>query len=154
MPQASDFWAQTKLGPLTLWLADDILVALDFGNTGGGRSGNSKLSQAWFSQIDEYATGARRRFELPFAVRGTPWQQKVWQGLLEIEYGQTVSYGQLASQIGAPKAARAIGNANGRNKIPIVIPCHRVVPADGSIGGYTGGLAIKRDLLAIEGLVY
>jgi methylated-DNA-[protein]-cysteine S-methyltransferase len=103
-------------------------------------------------QLDEYFTGARRVFDLPLRLQGTPFQQRVWQALCEIPYGETWSYGQLAKQIGNPSASRAVGLANGRNPISILVPCHRVIGADGSLTGYGGGLQRKQWLLAHEGL--
>jgi methylated-DNA-[protein]-cysteine S-methyltransferase len=101
-------------------------------------------------EIAEYFAGDRATFDLALAPAGTPFQQRVWQALTEIPFGQAISYGELAARIDRPKAARAVGQANGANPIPIVIPCHRVIAADGTIGGYSGGLRIKRHLLAIE----
>jgi methylated-DNA-[protein]-cysteine S-methyltransferase len=101
-------------------------------------------------QLAEYFDGGRRVFELPLAPDGTPFQLRVWNALVEIPYGETISYGQLASRIGQRSASRAVGLANGSNPLPIVIPCHRVIGADGKLTGYGGGLAIKRQLLALE----
>jgi len=103
-------------------------------------------------QLDEYFAGQRREFELPLRLGGTEFQRRVWGELEEIPYGETWSYGQLASRIGKPRASRAVGLANGRNPISIVVPCHRVIGADGSLTGYGGGLERKRWLLAHEGL--
>jgi methylated-DNA-[protein]-cysteine S-methyltransferase len=102
-------------------------------------------------QLDEYFAGDRIRFDLPLAPRGTPFQMKVWAALREIPYGEAVSYGEVARRIGSPRAVRGVGGANGRNPIAIVIPCHRVVAADGSLGGYGGGADRKRFLLGLEG---
>ncbi len=103
-------------------------------------------------QLHEYFAGRRQRFDLPIAPHGTPFQRRVWRALRGIEFGTVRSYGDVARDIGQPGAARAIGQANGRNPLPIVIPCHRVIASDGSIGGYTGGLAVKHRLLALEGI--
>lgn len=100
-------------------------------------------------QLVEYLDGKRRRFELVLDLRGTEFQRRVWQALLEIPYGETRSYGDVARTIGQAPAVRAVGAANGANPIPIVVPCHRVVAAHG-IGGYGGGLSLKRRLLALE----
>ena len=102
------------------------------------------------TELREYFAGERREFSLRLAPQGTPFQQRVWKALCRIPYGETWSYGQLASQIGKPSASRAVGLANGRNPLPIVIPCHRVIGANGSLTGYGGGLPIKRHLLALE----
>jgi methylated-DNA-[protein]-cysteine S-methyltransferase len=103
------------------------------------------------TQLAEYFAGRRRRFRLPLAPAGTPFQLSVWQALRAIPYGETVSYGQLARQLGLANAARAVGLANGANPLPIIVPCHRVIGADGSLTGFGGGLAIKRALLSLEG---
>jgi len=102
-------------------------------------------------QLGEYFAGERRRFDLPLAPRGSEFQRRVWRALTEIPYGKTVSYGELARRIGKPSAARAVGLANGANPLPIIVPCHRVIGADGSLTGFGGGLPIKRKLLALEG---
>lgn len=101
-------------------------------------------------QLKEYFAGRRRRFDLPLAPAGTPFQQRVWRALLDVPYGETISYGELASRIGQRTASRAVGLANGSNPLPIVIPCHRVIGASGKLTGYGGGLPIKRQLLALE----
>jgi methylated-DNA-[protein]-cysteine S-methyltransferase len=101
-------------------------------------------------QLDEYFSGRRQRFELKLAPAGTAFQQDVWRLLLEIPYGQTVSYRELAAALGRPAAARAVGAANGANPIAIVIPCHRLLGANGSLTGYAGGLQLKQALLALE----
>ena len=101
-------------------------------------------------QLRAYFAGELREFELPLAPEGTPFQQRVWRALCDIPFGETVSYGELARRIGQPTASRAVGLANGRNPISIVVPCHRVIGADGSLTGYGGGLARKRWLLAHE----
>ncbi len=102
------------------------------------------------AQLREYLAGERREFDLPLAPEGTAFQKAVWNALLEIPYGETCSYGQIAARVGNPKACRAVGMANHRNPIPIFIPCHRVVGADGSLTGYGGGLECKQTLLQLE----
>ena len=102
------------------------------------------------SQLTEYFAGERQRFELPLAPEGTPFQRRVWRELQAIPYGVTISYGQLAARIGQPTASRAVGLANGSNPLAIVIPCHRVIGANGTLTGYGGGLPIKERLLALE----
>jgi len=101
-------------------------------------------------QLEEYFAGARQVFALPLHPLGTPFQLAVWQELARIPYGATVSYGEMARRIGQPQAVRAVGAANGRNPLPIVLPCHRVIGADGSLTGFGGGLPTKRFLLALE----
>ncbi|MDE2261456.1 MAG: methylated-DNA--[protein]-cysteine S-methyltransferase [Gammaproteobacteria bacterium] len=107
--------------------------------------------RAAIAQLGEYFAGRRRAFDLPLAPRGTEFQRRVWRALTEIAYGTTISYGELARRIGKPSASRAVGLANGANPLPIVVPCHRVIGADGSLTGFGGGLPIKRSLLALEG---
>ena len=102
-------------------------------------------------QLAEYFAGKRVSFDLPLDLRGTPFQLAVWRSLAEVPHGSTLSYGQQAALIGRPKAVRAVGRANGRNPVPIVLPCHRVVGADGSLAGFGGGLDLKLDLLRREG---
>ena len=101
-------------------------------------------------QLEEYFAGARRDFDLPLALRGTPFQLRVWAELRRIPYGTTLSYGELARRLGNPNLTRAVGAANGANPISIIIPCHRVIGADGSLVGYGGGLENKRAMLALE----
>jgi methylated-DNA-[protein]-cysteine S-methyltransferase len=101
-------------------------------------------------QLSEYFQGRRRTFDLPLAPRGTQFQRHVWLALREIPYGETISYGELARRIGKPSASRAVGLANGANPLPIIVPCHRVIGADGTLTGFGGGLAVKRKLLALE----
>jgi methylated-DNA-[protein]-cysteine S-methyltransferase len=101
-------------------------------------------------QLAEYFAGERDAFDLPLALRGTVFQRSVWDALLGVEYGQTVTYAQLADRIGRPTAVRAVGHANGRNPVSIIVPCHRVVGSDGSLTGYGGGIDNKRWLLDLE----
>jgi methylated-DNA-[protein]-cysteine S-methyltransferase len=102
------------------------------------------------AQLMDYFDGRRRQFDLSLAPDGTPFQQRVWKALIDIPYGETISYGELAARIGQPSASRAVGLANGSNPLPIVIPCHRVIGANGKLTGYGGGLPLKQRLLAIE----
>ena len=102
-------------------------------------------------QLAEYFAGARRAFALPLAPAGTEFERRVWQALSAIPYGETRSYAEVAREIGRPEACRAVGRANGRNPIAVVIPCHRVIGSDGSLTGYGGGLELKRLLLDLEG---
>jgi len=101
-------------------------------------------------QFGEYFEGKRKSFNLPLTMQGTDFQIKVWNALKKIPYGKTISYGKLAAMIGNPKACRAVGMANNRNPIAIIIPCHRVIGNDGSLTGYGGGLELKRQLLELE----
>lgn len=112
--------------------------------------GDSPVLKKAAQQLKEYFKGQRARFSVPYAFAGTQFQKKIWKELSRIPYGKTVSYRGLASRAGQRKAARAVGNANGQNPICIIVPCHRVIAADGSIGGFTGGIAKKKKLLALE----
>jgi methylated-DNA-[protein]-cysteine S-methyltransferase len=102
-------------------------------------------------QLREYFAGERREFTLPLAPHGTDFQREVWRALAAIPYGELRSYRDIAQAIGRPKAVRAVGAANGRNPLPIVVPCHRVIGSDGSLTGFAGGLAMKKQLLNLEG---
>jgi methylated-DNA-[protein]-cysteine S-methyltransferase len=115
------------------------------------REGSHPLIDAAHAQLDEYFAGTRREFDLPLAPRGTGFQRTVWETLDTIPYGETISYAQLAIRVGNAKAMRAVGAANGRNPLPIVRPCHRVIGADGSLTGFGGGLPTKQFLLELEG---
>ena len=101
-------------------------------------------------QLHEYFSGARTSFDLPLAPQGTMFQCAVWRQLSEIPYAQTISYGELAKRVGNPKASRAVGAANGKNPLPIVVPCHRVIGANGTLTGFGGGLPVKQALLELE----
>jgi methylated-DNA-[protein]-cysteine S-methyltransferase len=151
----------SPVGPLTLVAEEGSIVGLymnlqrhrpDDGELGepdpGGRTVEPFKAAA--DQLDAYFAGALTRFTLPLAPRGSQFQQRVWAALQDIPYGQTESYGELAERIGAPGAARAVGLANGKNPIGIVIPCHRVVGSNGNLTGYGGGLERKKQLLDLE----
>ena len=139
---------QSPLGLMIIIADDEALLSLEFGYT-EERQQNATLDRVR-KELDEYWAGSRSVFSVPLNAVGTPFQQKVWQALLTIPYGQTRSYGQIAAQIGNPKASRAVGMANNRNPISIIIPCHRVIGSDGSLVGYGGGLEKKAWLLDFE----
>ncbi|MCD8193056.1 MAG: methylated-DNA--[protein]-cysteine S-methyltransferase [Tannerellaceae bacterium] len=111
---------------------------------------SSPILEATILQLQQYFRGERTAFDLPLQPEGTPFQQQVWQELLKIPYGQTISYKELACRVGNPKASRAVGSANGKNEIFIIIPCHRVLQSDGKLGGYAYGLEMKLFLLQLE----
>ena len=113
----------------------------------------SSLLEEGRAQLLDYLAQKRRAFDLPLCPQGTAFQRRVWEALCRIPWGETRTYGQLAQSIGAPKAARAVGQANHRNPIPIFIPCHRVIGADGTLTGYAGGLHFKQLLLQLEGIL-
>lgn len=115
-----------------------------------GDEGAAPVLAATASQLSAYFAGELTEFDLPVAGHGTPFQQRVWSQLLQIPYGETASYGEIATTLGNPGASRAVGLANGRNPISIVVPCHRVVGSTGSLTGYGGGIERKRTLLALE----
>ena len=104
-------------------------------------------------QLEEYFAGERKTFDLPLAATGTPFQKSVWKALVEIPFGELRSYSDIARKIDRVKAVRAVGAANGRNPLPIVVPCHRVIGSDGSLTGFAGGLALKEQLLKLEGAI-
>ena len=145
----------SPLGILTLCASEDGLFRVDFEERSPAVSVSVSdraeriLTQA-SRELAEYFAGERREFSVPLHPVGTPFQQKVWAALCRIPYGETRTYGEIARQIGAPKAARAVGMANHRNPLPLFIPCHRVVGASGELTGYAGGLDRKRFLLALE----
>jgi AraC family transcriptional regulator of adaptative response/methylated-DNA-[protein]-cysteine methyltransferase len=113
--------------------------------------GTNKHIDMMTKQVGEYFAGKRKEFSLTFDLKGTPFERSVWEELLKIPYGETRAYGELAAKLGKPGAARAVGRANGANYIPIIIPCHRVIDANGSLHGYGGGLWRKKWLLEHEG---
>jgi len=115
----------------------------------GWQEGGALLERA-ARQLAQYFAGERRAFDLPLAAGGTDFQRAVWRALERIPYGTTISYGELARRVGNPRASRAVGAANGRNPLPIVVPCHRVIGGDGRLTGFGGGLPIKEALLALE----
>lgn len=143
---------QSPVGPLTLVGEGDALVGLYFQNaprpTEWARDDRGLRDAA--KQLDEYFAGKRTRFDLPLAPRGTPFRRAVWDQLLRIPYGETATYGEIARAVGKPAASRAVGGANHHNPISIIIPCHRVIGADGSMTGYGGEIHRKRLLLDLE----
>lgn len=120
---------------------------------GSGAFAQERLLDRARRQLDDYFAGRRTDFDLPLDVAGTEFQRAVWRGLSAIGFGETISYGELARRIGHPKAVRAVGLANGRNPVSVVVPCHRVIGANGTMTGYGGGIERKRFLLAFEARV-
>jgi methylated-DNA-[protein]-cysteine S-methyltransferase len=145
---------QSPLGELTLMAEDGLLTGLFLpGEEMAPPAGAVRDDGAFAAvrrQLEEYFAGERDAFDLPVGPVGTPFQQRVWDELARIPYGQTISYAELASRIGRPTAVRAAGAANGANPVSIVIPCHRVIGSSGSLTGYSGGLDAKRFLLELE----
>ncbi len=145
---------ESPVGPLRLVAEGGALIEVAFVDSAAGAApataADDPLLERAATQLREYFAGARETFDLPLAPRGTEFQRGVWNALLGIPYGGTISYGTLAGRLGNPNASRAVGLANGANPIAIVIPCHRVIGADGSLTGYGGGLDRKKTLLALE----
>ncbi len=148
----------SPVGPLLLAASDDGMHLIEFHaprhpmrRNAHWQEGDNALLRMARRQLDEYFAGERRQFELPLAPQGTSFQCEVWQTLAAIPYGETISYAQLAQRVGKPSAVRAVGAANGRNPLPLVLPCHRVIGSDGSLTGFGGGLPTKQFLLQMEG---
>ncbi|BBY96570.1 methylated-DNA--[protein]-cysteine S-methyltransferase [Mycolicibacterium fallax] len=145
----------SPIGPLTLAGDDGVLTHLrmDDQTYEPDRAGWVRADDAFpdaVAQLAAYFAGELQEFDLPMELAGTDFQRRVWAALTTIPYGQTRSYGQIAEQIGSPQASRAVGLANGHNPISIIVPCHRVIGANGSLTGYGGGLDRKKTLLALE----
>lgn len=145
---------QSPVGPLTLVAEGGALVGVYFANAPRApqwvRDDDALPNSKARRQLDEYFAGRRTRFELPLAPQGTPFRRAVWEQLQRIPYGETTTYGEIARALGKPAAMRAVGGANHHNPISIIIPCHRVIGADGSLTGYGGELHRKRALLDLE----
>jgi methylated-DNA-[protein]-cysteine S-methyltransferase len=146
----------SPIGPLTLVAANGVLAGLymvDHRHRPDDAAFGPREADLFGEvtrQLDEYFAGRRRVFDVPLSMSGTPFQTRVWAALRDIPYGETRGYGQLAASIGQPKASRAVGLANGRNPISIIVPCHRVIGSTGKMTGYGGGLERKEYLLALE----
>jgi methylated-DNA-[protein]-cysteine S-methyltransferase len=154
--------SDTPMGPLRLCFSDRGLTAIEFTGEGSSTvqendSPSSRLKpliKAVTKQLKAYFDGEPTDFaDLALDPQGTPFQRRVWEELRRIPRGQAISYKELANRVGNPKASRAVGQANGRNPIPLIIPCHRVIAADGTLGGYSSGLDRKRWLLRHEGAI-
>jgi methylated-DNA-[protein]-cysteine S-methyltransferase len=142
----------TPIGPLGLVASDEGLRSVRFDGERVAPEGSSPVLDETRRQLEAYFAGELIDFDLPLDLRGTEFQQRCWLALATIPYGRTVSYGEQARRLGlGPASARAVGAANGQNPLPIVLPCHRVVGADGSLTGFGGGLPTKRFLLEHEG---
>ena len=146
----------SPIGPLTLMARDGHLTHLVMEDQAhavdpppGSRRDDDVFAEVT-TQLDEYFAGERTSFDVPMTLEGTDFQRRVWAQLCAIPYGETISYGELARRVGNPNASRAVGSANGRNPVAVIVPCHRVIAADGSLGGYGGGLDRKVRLLSLE----
>ncbi|WP_024615706.1 methylated-DNA--[protein]-cysteine S-methyltransferase [Clostridium sp. Ade.TY] len=142
----------TKLGEITIVEENDFITKIYFGNSKEINANyiETELIKDTKKQLEEYLIGNRKIFDLPINPKGTKFQSDVWKSLIKIPYGKTVSYKEIAISIGNEKASRAVGMANNKNPILIIIPCHRVVGSNGKLIGYAGGLYIKKKLLSIE----
>ncbi len=147
----------SPVGPLSLVSSGQALTALAFDNhsrpirpLAEAEPGNDAILDEARRQLDAYFAGKIQRFNLPLAPRGTPFQERVWMALRDIPYGETCSYSDIAAAVGAPRAVRAVGGANGNNPISIIVPCHRVIGAGGALTGFGGGIDRKRYLLTHE----
>lgn len=143
---------KTDMGPIRIICEDGVILRVDFTDHSPEDAIREKteLIDRVVCQMEEYLDGERKQFDLPLNPEGTLFQKKVWEALLTIPYGVTKSYGEIASMIGNPKASRAVGGANNKNPISIIIPCHRVIGTNGSLVGYGGGLDKKIKLLHLE----
>jgi methylated-DNA-[protein]-cysteine S-methyltransferase len=139
----------SPIGPLTIHEEDGSISSIVFWKKAAKSDAEMQVSKRCALQLHEYFTGKRTVFDLPLFNQGTAFQQSVWRVILKIPYGKTTTYKQIARKIGKPRAVRAVGTACGKNPWIIIVPCHRVVGADG-LGGYAGGLKRKRMLLALE----
>ena len=144
------FTYETVLGDVTLVEEDGALLAISLKSIQEGTELETAIIKEAHRQITEYLKGERKVFDLPIRLRGTDFQQQVWTALLDIPYGETRSYKQIAEAIGNPKGMRAVGMANNRNPLLIVVPCHRVIGANGSMVGYGEGVEMKEFLLRLE----
>ncbi len=150
--------ASSPVGQLSLMASSKGLVRLEFQSRvrsiPGAELHESKSAlKPYLDELEQYFSGERREFSLPLDLRGTPFQLKCWNALLTIPYGETRTYGEMARAIGHPIAFRAVGMANNRNPVAIIVPCHRVIASSGSLCGYGGGLDIKSKLLELEGAI-
>ena len=146
----SHYTYETGLGSVTFIEEDGALLAISMQRSLEGVEKETSLTKEAYAQLSEYLNGKRKTFDLPFKMRGTQFQLQVWNALLDIPYGETRSYKQIAEAIGNPKAVRAVGMANNRNPLLIIVPCHRIIGKNGSLVGYGEGLEMKEFLLRLE----
>ncbi len=147
------YWTEHTdlLGDITIQSDGEQLCALYWGCIAGeGHKSKTPLLAEAFLQLHDYLNGKRKQFSLPLCIEGTPFEQQVYHALIAIPYGKTVSYEDVAISVGRPRACRAVGMANHRNPLPIVVPCHRVVQKNGGLGGFAPGLRYKKALLDLE----
>lgn len=162
------FEISAPIGPLVLVSGEQGLCLIEFGTFEDNRMKIMDWANRWFGsfelvedeealkpvaeQLEEYFRKERTSFDYKLDLRGTEFQKRVWNALLAVSYGRTASYKDIAEAIGSPKAVRAVGGANNRNPVPVIVPCHRIIGADGQLVGYGGGLDIKVSLLELEGI--
>ena len=149
MSELSKLTIKVPIGLLEITATDEAIVGVKPANHGENGEAND-LAQKCKTELEEYFAGKRKNFDLPLADEGTDFQKQVWEQLQLIPYGQTRTYGEIAKMMGKPKASRAIGMANHNNPILILVPCHRVIGADGSLTGYAAGIEAKKYLLEFE----
>ena len=141
---------ETKLGYMKLSYVNDKIVGIDKVGEPADPGEKNALTDRVYQQLLEYFDGKRKSFDFPFEFHGTAFQEEVWKALLSIPYGETRTYKDIAVQIGNPKACRAVGMANNKNRLSIVVPCHRVIGSNGKLVGYASGLSMKEFLLNLE----
>lgn len=144
---------ETYIGRMFIEAEDEFITKISFFEINGERCEIPLIKKAYF-QLNEYFNRRRKEFDLPLKLKGTDFQKSVFQELMKIPYGKTASYLDIAKAVGNPKACRAVGMANNRNNIAIVIPCHRVIGSGGKLVGYAGGLEVKQKLLDLEKTIY
>jgi methylated-DNA-[protein]-cysteine S-methyltransferase len=165
MNEISTRYHSTQIGEIILGSFQGKLCLLDFGRRGEAGTAEGRVGRALNAelveqdddiltqtcrQLDEYLEGRRTKWDIPLLMVGTDFQRRVWSALMRIPYGERATYGQIAANIGSPRAARAVGNACAANPIGMIVPCHRVIGSNGELVGYGGGLPLKRRLLALE----
>ena len=143
---------KSPLGMIELSATENGISSLYFVSEATQKSVPNKILSDCVKQLEEYFENKRKEFSIPLDMQGTDFQQKVWNELLNIPFGKTISYLQLAKRLGDAKSIRAVGGANGKNPVSIIVPCHRVIGAGGALGGYGGNLQLKRELLRAEGI--
>lgn len=148
----SGFCYETVIGEITIIDNGEAIIELDFGNNLNKdiEIKETELIKKAKKQLDEYFNGERKKFNLPLELKGTEFQRKVWKALINIPYGRTKTYKEIAIEVGNEKACRAVGMANNKNPIAIIIPCHRVIGSNNKLVGYAGGLELKEKLLSLE----
>ena len=151
----TEVYKEYPIGWLKISSDDDKIIGIDYVDEPGENGAETEVITTCTVQLDEYFNGEREAFDVPLNLKysGTEFQHKVWQELYKIPYGQTINYKTLAQRCGGANYSRAVANANGRNPVSIIVPCHRVIASDGTLGGYTGGLDKKEHLLSLEKVI-